>query len=98
MEKAKNNNNFFSTTVKVGFAIFAMLFGSGNLIYPVRLGILSGDMTVIGLLGFIISGILLPVAGLIGMVFFNGDYKAFFDRLGRFPGALLILFAMLIIG
>ena len=87
-----------STTVTTGLAIFAMLFGAGNLIYPLKVGVLSGTQTGLGLLAFIISGVLLPLTGLIGMVFFDGDYRAFFYRMGKIPGILLIFFCMLTLG
>lgn len=87
-----------STTVTTGLAIFAMLFGAGNLIFPLKLGINSGDQTYIGLIGFILSGVLLPLAGLVSMVFFDGDYRAFFYRIGKIPGVILVFFCMLIIG
>ncbi len=87
-----------STTLTTGLAIFAMLFGAGNLIFPLKLGILAGDLTHVGLLGFMISGVLLPLAGLIAMVFADGDYKKFFNRIGEIPGRLLVFFCMLIIG
>lgn len=87
-----------SNTVVTGLAIFAMLFGAGNLIFPLKTGVVTGNNVGLGLIGFFLSGILLPLAGLIGMVFFDGDYRAFFYRIGKIPGALLILFCMLVIG
>ena len=38
------------------------------------------------------------VLGLIAIILFNGDYKAFFNRIGTIPGSILLLFCMLIIG
>lgn len=87
-----------SLILKTGLAIFAMLFGSANLIFPMKIGVISGDKTAIGLIGFILSGILIPMAGLMSMVFFNGDYRAFFYRIGKVPGNILIALCMLIIG
>ncbi|MBA3954783.1 branched-chain amino acid transport system II carrier protein [Candidatus Dependentiae bacterium] len=89
---------FQSTTLTTGLAIFAMLFGAGNLIFPPKVGIVSGTQTWLGLTAFIITAVLLPLVGLIGMVFFDGDYRAFFARTGKIPGNLLILFCMLTIG
>lgn len=87
-----------SVTLTTGLAIFAMLFGAGNLIFPLKLGILAGDKTYIGLIGFLISGVLLPVLGLTAMALFDGDIRAFFYRLGKVPGALIVFVCMLIIG
>lgn len=87
-----------SQTISTGLAVFAMFFGAGNLIYPLVVGITSGNLTGIGFLGFSITAVLLPLAGLIAMILFDGDYNAFFNRLGKIPGALLIATCMMIIG
>lgn len=87
-----------SIILKTGLAIFAMLFGSANLIFPIKIGVISGNQTFIGLLGFMLSGILIPLTGLISMVFFDGNYKVFFHRIGKIPGNLLIFICMLTIG
>ncbi len=87
-----------SIILKTSLAIFAMLFGSANLIFPIKLGAISGDHTWLGLIGFMLSGILIPIFGLIGMVFFDGDYRSFFYRMGKVPGDILIFLCMLIIG
>lgn len=89
---------FQSQTITTGLAIFSMFFGAGNLIFPLRVGLLSGDQNLWGISGFIITGVILPLLGLIAIILFNGDYKAFFNRIGTIPGSLLLLFCMLIIG
>lgn len=47
----------------IGFALFAMFFGSGNLIFPPYLGRMVGDQYWIGLIGFMIMGVGLPLLG-----------------------------------
>jgi len=89
---------FNSTTISVGLAIFSMLFGAGNLVYPVLVGISSGNQHLIGILGFILTAVCLPVIGLISMVFFKGNYDKFFGRLGETPGKICVFICMLIIG
>lgn len=84
--------------ISIGLAIFSMLFGAGNLMYPLAVGRDSGTLLFYGMIGFIITTVLLPVAGLVAMILFDGDYESFFNRLGAMPGALLILASMLIIG
>lgn len=91
-------NIFKSKTISTGLAIFAMLFGAGNLIYPLLVGLTAGDKTLIGILAFIMSAVCLPVFGLISMILFDGDYKYFFNRLGNKIGAIFIFISMLIIG
>jgi LIVCS family branched-chain amino acid:cation transporter len=87
-----------SNIVSTGLAIFSMLFGAGNLMYPLAVGITSGDKNIYGITGFIMTAVLLPVAGFIGMMLFNGNYNTFFNRLGRRTGAFTIAVCMIIIG
>jgi len=87
-----------SQVIATSLAIFAMLFGSGNLIFPLALGVHSGNCVNIALIGFIISGILIPISGLFSMIYFNGDYKEFFYRIGKVPGEIMMFICMLFIG
>ena len=87
-----------SQTIIIGLTIFSMFFGAGNLIYPLKLGVKAGEKNFFAIIGFMLTGIVLPLLGLIAIILFNGDYKAFFYRLGKIPGSLFILFCMLAIG
>jgi len=87
-----------STIITAGLAIFSMLFGAANLMYPLQAGINSGDKFFIGIVGFLFTAVLMPVIGLVGIIYFNGNYKAFFHRLGIIPGNLMIFFCMATIG
>ena len=84
--------------VSVALAIFSMLFGAGNLIYPLAVGRDSGLLTLYGMIGFILTSVLLPIVGLVAMILFDGDYETFFNRLGKLPGRLIIFASILIIG
>lgn len=87
-----------SQIISVGLAVFSMLFGAGNLMYPIVVGITSGELNIFGLSGFLVTAVLLPVIGIVAMILFDGDYKSFFYRLGDIPGFVLVLMCMLIIG
>lgn len=50
--------------VIMGFAIFAMFFGAGNLIFPPYLGVLTGKEWGIAFVGFIIGDVVLGVAAM----------------------------------
>ena len=82
----------------IGLAIFSMLFGAGNIIYPIQSGVLAGSKNFAGITGFVLTGVILPIIGLISMILFEGNYKRFFNRLGKTPGSIAILYCMLIIG
>ncbi|KKR95715.1 MAG: hypothetical protein UU47_C0027G0006 [candidate division TM6 bacterium GW2011_GWE2_41_16] len=78
--------------------IFAMLFGAGNLIFPIRLGVQGGTSWPWAFLGFCLTGVLVPVIGLLGIVAFEGDYIKFFNRTGKWTGPVLVLISLIIIG
>lgn len=87
-----------SHLVSIGLAIFSMLFGAGNLIYPLMVGMSSGLNTPFGMIGFLLTSVCLPIAGLIAMILFEGNYPEFFNRLGRWPGQLFLFICMTGIG
>lgn len=49
----------------IGFTLFALFFGAGNLIFPLKLGYESGSYFWPALIGFLITGVGLPLLGLI---------------------------------
>ncbi|WIM07769.1 branched-chain amino acid transport system II carrier protein [Trueperella bernardiae] len=53
------------TPVIVGFALFAMFFGAGNLIFPVMIGANSVGHLPAVLLGFLLTGVVLPVLAMV---------------------------------
>ena len=87
-----------SKTLTVGLAIFSMLFGAGNLMYPLKAGMTAGDKNLIGMFGFFLTAIILPMAGLIAMILFDGNYEKFFKRLGEKTGSVIIWICMMFIG
>jgi LIVCS family branched-chain amino acid:cation transporter len=87
-----------SKVISTGLAVFSMLFGAGNLMYPILVGFKSGANNVFGMMGFTVTAVLLPIAGLVAMILFDGDYEEFFQRLGKIPGKMIIGLCMIIIG
>ena len=57
----------FRHYLMIGSLIFGMLFGAGNLIFPVHLGQMAGSHWLSATLGFLASGVLLPVLGLLAI-------------------------------
>ena len=47
----------------VGFTLFSMFFGAGNLIFPPFLGAQAGTALWLAFVGFAVSAIGLPIAG-----------------------------------
>lgn len=52
----------------VGFTLFSMFFGAGNLIFPPQLGAAAGSHTWYAMAGLSLSAILLPILGVIAVV------------------------------
>ena len=84
--------------ITVGLAIFSMFFGAGNLMFPLNVGLHAGTNNSYGMLGFIMTAVCLPLAGLIAMILFDGDYTAFFQRLGMQIGSAVTFICIIIIG
>lgn len=91
-----NKQNF--DVMIAGLALFSMFFGAGDLIWPLILGGSSGDKNLFSMLGLLITGVSLPLLGLIAMMLFQGDYRAFFGRIGRAPALILIFMIQVILG
>lgn len=53
--------------IVVGAALFAMFFGAGNLIFPPAIGMAAGEKWLLSLLGFLMTGIGLPVLGVMAV-------------------------------
>jgi len=83
--------------ISIGLALFAMLFGAGNLIYPLQVST-CGNLTWYGLAGFMITAVCLPFAGLIGILLFDGNYRSFYGRLGTVPSRIFLFISIMLIG
>lgn len=88
----------FSVIFSTGLALFALFFGAGCLMYPVDVGAHAGNSLTAGTLGFLLTTALLPLLGFVSMLLFNGNYQAFFERLGKPIGMLLVVICMVILG
>lgn len=87
-----------SNLIAVGLAIFAMLFGSGNVVFPLALGRDAGDSIALAMAGFVLTGVIVPLIGLVAAALFEGDYRKFLGMAGRWPGALMTFLCMMLIG
>ncbi len=85
------------TTLSTGIAIFSMFFGAGNVVFPLLLGQISGDMISYALIGLLITAIGGPMLGMLGAILFQGKSKLFFARIGK-PGYLMMLCALALLG
>lgn len=51
----------------IGLALFSMFFGAGNLIFPPSIGMIMGENWITSAMGFALTGIGLPVLGVLTM-------------------------------
>jgi len=87
-----------SATIATGLAMFSMFFGAGNVVFPLALGQMAQDQNFYAILGMLVTAVGVPFAGLIAMTLFHGDYEAFFARIGKIPGFILVIVIMGLIG
>lgn len=83
--------------IVIGFAIFSMFFGAGNLIFPPYIGMNSGDGWLISFLGFIISDVGMILLS-INAIAKAGSYQAILNRAGTKFGISLEVIIMLCLG
>lgn len=81
-----------------GLAIFAMFFGSGNLVYPLSVGIYSLDHWYFGYLGFFATSVMLPFLGLFVVKLYRGNYFEFFGEAGKIAKFALPLLTLSLLG
>ncbi|MBP9752560.1 MAG: branched-chain amino acid transport system II carrier protein [Proteobacteria bacterium] len=84
----------FKTVATAGFALFSMFFGSGNLIFPFMLGRDALGSYPYVILGLIITAVLVPIMGFIGLLLSDGDYDKYFSYLGK-KGTFFLTLLML---
>src|SRR5690625_1290895 len=66
-----NQNNQLNTSARVaiGFMLFALFFGAGNLIFPAQLGQEAGEKLTPAVIGFLMTGVGLPLLGVLSIGF-----------------------------
>jgi len=81
-----------------GFSIFSMFFGSGNLVFPLMVGVNNADNWFAGFLGFFLTGIILPFLGLFVIKLHQGNYTSFFAEAGSIAKIIIPLFTLSLLG
>ena len=81
-----------------GFALFAIFFGAGNMIFPPYLGVEAGDRWFTAALGFLLSDPVLPVLGVIVTARLGGRAIDLGKRVGWKFSAVISAICILIIG
>ena len=55
----------FQQNLLIGSLLFGLFFGAGNLIFPVQMGQASGSHVILATIGFLITGVGLPMLGIV---------------------------------
>ena len=85
-------------TFLYGFSIFSMFFGSGNLVFPLMVGVNNSDNWIASFLGFFLTGIILPFLGLFVIKLHKGNYTSFFSEAGSVAKFAIPLFTLSLLG
>ncbi|MCB2295164.1 branched-chain amino acid transport system II carrier protein [Clostridium algoriphilum] len=85
-------------SVVIGFALFAMFFGAGNLVFPPFLGKTAGSAFFASIIGFLITGVGLPLLGVIACAKINGTYDKMANRVGKKFAIITGIALILVIG
>ena len=88
----------FHKVVVAGFAIFAMLFGSGNIVFPFIIGKNFASDWMLADLGWLLAAALIPMVGYFGAMLFDASAEKYMKPLGRYVTAAFMCLVMLMVG
>lgn len=91
-----------SLTIKevwaIGLMLFALFLGAGNLIFPPALGQAAGSNIWFAIIGFLITGVGLPLMGITAIAISGGNLQSIASRANPKFGILFSVVAYLAIG
>lgn len=95
-----NDMNTLSTkeTIALGLMTFALFLGAGNLIFPPAMGQAAGENVWVSTLGFLITGVGLPLLAIIAIARAGGNLQSLSNRVHPLFGVIFTLTMYLAIG
>ena len=72
---------FLKENLAVGFMLFALFLGAGNIIFPPLLGQQAGSEYIPAMIGFLITGVGLPLMGIVAVALNGGDLQHVANRI-----------------
>ena len=81
----------------IGFALFSMFFGAGNVIFPPYLGLQSGRQWLLGFLSYYFADVVLALLALFALLR-EGSAERVMDRVGKKAATLIMTVIILCIG
>ena len=97
MSQSKSCNKI-NLAIIAGLALFAMFFGTGNLIAPIITGIDAKSQYKMATMGLLTASILVPFLGLFSVIYCSEKENDFFAELGPKISFILSLVILLLIG
>ncbi|MCW9732588.1 branched-chain amino acid transport system II carrier protein [Avibacterium sp. 20-15] len=85
-------------TFIIGFMLFAIFFGAGNLIFPPKLGFETGTAFLPSISGFVLTGVGLPLLGIIVSAFYRGGYIVALRQIHPWFSVLFLVSISLAVG
>lgn len=83
----------FGEKISVGFMLFALFLGAGNIIFPPLLGQQAGENFWVAIIAFLITGVGLPLLGVITVAKSGGELE---DMAGKISPAFGIFFTAVV--
>lgn len=88
----------FKKNITIGLMLFALFLGAGNIIFPPELGQMAGEKIVISMIGFLITGVGLPLLAVIAIAKSGSDFELIASRVHPLFGAIFTMIVYLSIG
>lgn len=82
----------------LGLMHFALFVGAGNIIFPPLIGYSYSNSIILSSIGFILTGVGLPILGTIAICKFNGSIDLLSRSAGKILSTLIIVTTYLCIG
>lgn len=82
----------------IGLMLFSLFFGAGNLIFPPLLGLESGNNFTPAIIGFLITGVLLPFIAVVSVATVEGGLVSIGSRVSKVFGVIFAIIIYLSIG
>ena len=84
--------------VALGFMTFALFLGAGNIIFPPIVGMAAGGNLLGAAIGFLLTGVGLPLLGVVALARVGGGLDTLTQPIGRIAGTALACSIYLTIG
>ncbi|MFC7392364.1 branched-chain amino acid transport system II carrier protein [Scopulibacillus cellulosilyticus] len=93
-----NKKFSFKDTFFIGLMMFALFFGAGNMIFPPSLGQDAGSNVWIAILGFLVTGVGLPLCGVIAVSISGSSLRDLSNKVHPVFGVIFTSICFLVIG